>query len=297
LTSASSSTIRQQIFKDLNAATPSLKLLYTTPECVVKNAAVGNLLGRLHERGNLARFVIDEAHCVSSWGHDFRPDYGALGCLKRSYPGVPLMALTATVTPRALDDARRALGLKSCATHRQPCDRANLRFSVVDHSTARSPSVVEQAIVKYILGRPDAPSRPTGIVYCLSKADCERMAQALKRAGINSHYYHAGMPDHERRVVQCTWTAGSLQVVCATIAYGMGIDKSNVRFVVHASLAKSIEGYYQEAGRAGRDGLPSQCILMYRTQVRTSVRRSFVWFGSQLFFFFCVCCHSRMSVD
>eukprot|EP00614_Pseudopedinella_elastica_P010358 CAMPEP_0172602578 /NCGR_PEP_ID=MMETSP1068-20121228/22753_1 /TAXON_ID=35684 /ORGANISM="Pseudopedinella elastica, Strain CCMP716" /LENGTH=340 /DNA_ID=CAMNT_0013403987 /DNA_START=453 /DNA_END=1476 /DNA_ORIENTATION=+ len=262
LSSATAAKLRAQVLADLGHSHPTLKLVYTTPETVANNSEFKRLLLGLYRGGNLARFVIDEAHCVSAWGHDFRKDYSSLGALKCNYPGTPVIALTATVTARALEDSKRSLGMSSCYLHQQPCDRPNLRFEVRNLSSSRSPKVVPEAISEYILSRRGA----TGIVYCMTQKETAKMAAELSKLGIKAWHYHAGMPGQERKVVQTCWSLGGLDVVCATIAYGMGIDKANVRYVIHASLAKSIEGYYQEAGRAGRDGEESECILMYRAQ-------------------------------
>ena len=254
-----------------------LKLLYVTPERLAASPTFGECLAKLHRRRLLARFVVDEAHCVSEWGHDFRPDYRKLGNLRRSYPGVPFMALTATATPACEADLRRSLKISPDAlAHRTSSDRPNLHFAVEDYSEGGA-NDVREAVVDFVRRRPGQ----CGIVYCMTQADAEACADLLSERcdDVKAAHYHAGLSPADRRVTQAAWQAGRVHVVCATIAYGMGIDKADVRYVVHASLAKSLEGYYQEAGRAGRDGAPSRCVLYYRRQDVAKIRKLVTGFG------------------
>ena len=237
-----------------------------TPEMIGVNQTVREALLRLSQRRprQLARVVVDEAHCVSAWGHDFRPDYKTLGALRSLFgPSVPILALTATATRACEADVRKLLKLKpSCFTLRSSFNRPNLKYSVV-RKAADAPTAMAQ-LVAYVTHWPEGTS---GIVYCLSRNDAETTSAALRAANVSAGCYHAGMGDADRRSVQNSWQRGArergLAVVCATIAMGMGIDKADVRFVAHFSLSKSIEGYYQESGRAGRDGLESECIIFY----------------------------------
>ncbi|KAI5743557.1 hypothetical protein M8J77_019574 [Diaphorina citri] len=247
------------IFKDLAQKQPRIKLLYLTPEKIASSAQIGSLFSSLYSRHLLARFVIDEAHCVSQWGHDFRPDYKRLAQLRHEYPGVPLMALTATATPRVRNDVLHQLGIEKtqCKWFISSFNRANLKYEILPKKNVLK-EVISLIKAKY--------SGQSGIVYCLTRKECDSVAAALAQERINAISYHAGLADKLRNEVQMKWISNKVHVVCATIAFGMGVDKPDVRFVVHYSLPKSIEGYYQESGRAGRDGDISHCILFYAYQ-------------------------------
>ncbi|KAM0753730.1 ATP-dependent DNA helicase [Meredithblackwellia eburnea MCA 4105] len=233
----------------------SCHLAYVTPEQIAKSPILGNILRDLNRRGQLARFVIDEAHCVSAWGHDFRTDYKDLGSLKRDYPNVPVMALTATATERVRKDIMDNLKMTKPLILTASFNRPNLRYEV----RPKTKGVIED-IVNYIQMKHNGEC---GIVYCFSKDKSELVATKLKERGIKARHYHAGMTSDDRQRIQTEWQEGKTLVVCATIAFGMGIDKANVRFVIHHTLPSSLEGYYQETGRAGRDGKVSDCILFF----------------------------------
>ncbi|XP_051916120.1 recQ-like DNA helicase BLM [Hippocampus zosterae] len=246
-----------RIYMQLSRKEPIIKLLYVTPEKVGASNRLISALQNLYERGLLARFVIDEAHCVSHWGHDFRPDYKRLSELRHKFPKVPMMALTATATPRVQTDVLHQLRMTSPQVFTMSFNRANLKYAVLP----KKPKKVDEDCVTWI--KKHYP-RDSGIVYCLSRNDCDIMAESLQRAGLLALSYHAGLSDGDREYVQSKWiNQDGCQVICATIAFGMGIDKPDVRYVIHASLPKSVEGYYQESGRAGRDGEISHCILFY----------------------------------
>lgn len=229
-----------------------LDVLYLAPERLSAPGTV-ELLGQ----GRVALFAIDEAHCVSQWGHDFRPDYLRLGQLAELWPNVPRIALTATATPETHREITERLHLQHARHFVSSFDRPNIRYRIVAKQNARA------QLISFVRGE---HAGDAGIVYALSRKRVEQTAAALRDAGVDAVAYHAGLPAHERLEAQTRFLREEGVVVVATIAFGMGIDKPDVRFVAHIDLPKSVEGYYQETGRAGRDGLPSQTWLAYGLQ-------------------------------
>ena len=227
-----------------------IRLLYVSPEKLLTD------LDQIIRMAKPSLFAIDEAHCISSWGHDFRPEYTKMGFLRERFPDIPFIALTATADKVTRKDISKQLKLHEPKLFISSFDRKNLSLDV---RIGVKPKQKIEEITDFIRNRKDQ----SGIIYCLSRNTCEDVAQKLKLAGIKADFYHAGMEASDRARVQEDFIKDDLQIVCATIAFGMGIDKSNVRWVIHFNMPKNMEGYYQEIGRAGRDGLPSETILYY----------------------------------
>lgn len=269
-----SKTERDLVLSALRESQPDqfIQLLYITPEMIGKNELLLSVFDQLHRKRRLARIVIDEAHCVSQWGHDFRPDYKNLHNLRGRFPGVPFIALTATATKSVKADCIHNLGIEGCKEFKQSFNRPNLYYEILPKKGKGVGVEVLESMCRLILK--DFKNQ-TGIVYTLSRKGCEDLAEKLRSKGIKAHHFHASMDPMEKNAVQRDWQSGKWQVVVATIAFGMGIDKPDVRFVIHHTMPKSLEGYYQETGRAGRDGKPSKCYLYYGYQ-DTAVLKRFI---------------------
>lgn len=246
---------REEIRTGLKEGT--LRFLFVSPETCIRHEFLAML-----EPCPVRLIAVDEAHCISEWGHDFRPEYRHLASLRKRFPKIPVIALTASAVPEVRKDIREQLGLRRPKEFIGSFDRKNLVYRVVSKKNPRL------QILNY-LGH---HRNEFGIIYCLSRNETEEIADDLRKRGYPASAYHAGLPKTVRERVQDDFLRNTLKIVCATVAFGMGIDKPDVRFVIHTSLPKSVEAYYQETGRAGRDGQPAECILFYHLSDTMRIR-------------------------
>lgn len=246
--SSQSDNFNRQVIEQVYAG--RIKLLYISPERLLSEVE------QWSSQIKISLFAIDEAHCISQWGHDFRPEYTQLSTLRQRFPGVPIMALTATADRLTRDDIARQLNIPDAQLFMTSFDRPNIMLNVVSNVSGNDKM---KMITRFI----DSHNGESGIIYSLRRADTEKMAARLRTLGYNAAPFHAGMASVEKEHVQTAFLNDDIPIVCATIAFGMGINKSNVRWVIHSNMPKSIECYYQEIGRAGRDGMPATALMFY----------------------------------
>lgn len=255
-------TKKNKLFQELEKNYPSIKLLYSTPESIMCNEETKVIFQDLFQRGLLNRIVLDEAHCISTWGHEFRPNYLKVKNIKNVFPDIPIAAFTATATEKVNADIQDILQLdENTEVFESSFIRHNL--NIVIRSRGSKKNEIQECLDEIVEELEGKYQNQSAILYAFSRNKCEELSNLLLEYGIKSDFYHAGLSAKKRNEIQMKWLDGELQIICATIAFGMGIDKPDVRVVYHFNLPKTIEGYYQEIGRGGRDGERSDCIFYY----------------------------------
>ncbi|KAL9702514.1 hypothetical protein quinque_006032 [Culex quinquefasciatus] len=239
--------------------TEQLKIVYITPERMAKSNRFMSALQKCYNAKKLAQFAIDEVHCCSQWGHDYRPDYKLLAVLKKMYPDVPILGVTATATAKVLNDVQKMLGLRECLIFNAPFNRPNLYYHVLEKPSDKEE--LYDMLAELMKGR---YRNMSGIIYTFTVKETEEISTQLLQRDVKVIPYHAYLDAKQRSRTHQRWMSNEVQAVVATVAFGMGIDKADVRFVIHHTISKSMENFYQESGRAGRDGRRADCILLYR---------------------------------
>ncbi|XP_049414038.1 ATP-dependent DNA helicase Q-like 3 [Solanum stenotomum] len=255
LSSTQTVQVKNKIYEDLESGKPAVRLLYVTPELIATSGFMSKLT-KIHARGLLNLIAIDEAHCISSWGHDFRPSYRKLSSLRSHFPNVPVLALTATASPKVQKDVIESLNLQNPLVLKSSFNRPNIYYEVRYKDLLDDPYADMCKLLK-------SCGNVCAIIYCLERTMCDDLAIQLTSSGISCAAYHAGLNNKMRSSVLDDWISSKTQVVVATVAFGMGIDRKDVRVLCHFNIPKSMEGFYQESGRAGRDHLPSRSVLYY----------------------------------
>ena len=251
---------KREVIRKLSSKNIGCKILYTTPETIKSNIKFMSIMEDLYEEGKIQRIVLDEVHCLSLWGHDFRDAYLCLKDIKQQFPDLPITGATATATKTVEKDITRLLKLDNPTIFRQSFFRPNLKIKVVNITKGYSRA---QSIGDIIVLLKNKYYNMTAIVYCLSRKKCEELAEKFITSGLSASAYHAGMSKKKRHNVQEKWKNDEIKIIVATVAFGMGIDKPNVRVVIHFQMPPCIENYYQEIGRGGRDGKSTDCIMYY----------------------------------